>query len=128
MKNIISRVRDLPYAVLAFVTVEAMNSAPAMAQSANGGKLGDIANGVTGQISNMGKLVVGGGFLAGVGFVATGLSKLKAAAESNGNIKYSEGLWRMGVGAGLVAIPAVTGSLTQTANLGGANITNYNGF
>lgn len=127
MKSIVSRVRDLPYAVLAFVTVEAMNAAPAMAQN-TGGKIGDIASGITGQISNVGKLVVGGSFLGGVGFVATGLGKLKQAAEGNGQVKYSEGLWRMGVGAGLVAIPAVTGSLTQTANLGGVTMTNYNGF
>ncbi len=126
MKKTLSWIRDLPYAMLAAATVAAMDTESAHAQSGN--TIGSIANTVTGQITNVGKLAVGGAFLGGVGLVATGLMKLKAASESNGQVKYSEGLWRMAVGAGLVAVPAVTGSLTQSASLGGVNIQNYNGF
>jgi hypothetical protein len=44
---------------------------------------------------------------------------LKQAAETQGQqVKYSEGLWRCVVGAGLIAIPALNGVLAQTVGFG----------
>lgn len=118
------KVRDLPLAALVFVTM-----AQQEANAAAAGTVGDAASGLMDDVGNVGKLVVAGAFLGGLGLVGAGLLKLKQAAESNGGqVKYSEGLWRIAVGAGLVAIPAFTGMLAQTFGLGGvASITDAGG-
>jgi hypothetical protein len=54
-------------------------------------------------------------FLGGVGVGGSGLMKLKQAAETQGQqVKYSDGMWRVAVGAGLIAIPAVLTTLNTT--------------
>jgi hypothetical protein len=132
IKSLATKANNLYYSVGVAVTMAMIDSSNAMAQSASsssGNTIGGIATNLTNQIANVGKLAVGGSFLAGVGFVAAGLMKLKQAADTQGQqVKYGEGLWRLAVGAGLVAVPAVTGTLTQTAGLGGVSISNYNGF
>lgn len=121
MRKFAEKIRNLPLAVAASATVLV---AEAQAQT-----VGDAADGMMDDIGNIGKLAVAGGFLAGLVMVATGLIKLKAAAESQGGqVKYSEGLWRVAVGAGLVAIPAFTGMLSETFGLGApASITDAGG-
>lgn len=60
------------------------------------------------QSSSLGKLLVATAAISGILMLAVGLLKLKAAAECEGlGTPYSDGLWRMVVGAGLVALPAV---------------------
>ncbi len=127
IKSLVNKIRNAPYAFAATMALAALESETASAQT-SGNTVGVIANGITSQVGSVGKLAVGGAFLAGVGMVATGLMKLKAASESNGQVKYSEGLWRMAVGAGLVAVPAVTGSLVSSANLTGTSVNAYSGF
>ena len=70
--------------------------------------IGGMSTSVQSQLQSVGNLVVAGSFLGGLGLAAAGLFKLKAAADSGGQqVKYSEGMWRLAVGGGLVAIPAV---------------------
>jgi hypothetical protein len=65
------------------------------------------------QTAATGKLVAVGALLAGIVMFATGLLKLKMAAESEGEgVPYSEGVWRISVGAGLVAVPAIMAAVT----------------
>jgi hypothetical protein len=65
------------------------------------------------QTAATGKLIAVGGLLAGLVMFATGLLKLKRAAECEGEgVPYSEGVWRIAVGAGLVALPAVMGAVS----------------
>ena len=128
LSQVAQKIRDLPYLYLSVITLAVMESDSALAQ-ASGNTIGGIAQGLTNQIQSVGKLAVGGSFLAGVGMVGMGLLKLKQAADTQGQqVKYGEGMWRLAVGAGLVAVPAVTGTLTQSMNLGGVNIQNFNGF
>jgi len=124
MKASFKGLRTLHLKAAAAVTV-AMWSAEAMAQSGGSNNMGGVAQNVTTQLGNVGKLMVAGGFVAGLVMLATGLLKLKQAADTQGNqVKYSEGMWRVAVGAGLVAIPAFAGLLTQTFSLGNpGNIT-----
>lgn len=112
MKNIVNKIKDMPYAIAAAATV-ALMAEPAQAQQ----KIGDAAESVTTQLGNIGKLIVAGSFIGGLVMFGTGLMKLKQASE-NPQTKYSEGLWRVAVGAGLVAIPTFSGMLTQTFSLG----------
>jgi len=115
MKNFVRKIRDLPYAVAAAATI-ALTAEPAKAQS-SGGTVGTIAESLITQFGNLGKVIVAGSFVGGLVMFGTGLMKLKAASE-NPQTKYSEGLWRVVVGAGLVAIPTFSGVLTQTFGLG----------
>lgn len=114
MKLSLSRIRDLPYALAAAATV-ALTAEEAAAQD----NLGTIAGNVRDQMGNVGQLMVAGAFVGGLVMLATGLMKLKQAADTQGNqVKYSEGMWRVAVGAGLVAIPAFSGVLTTSLGLG----------
>lgn len=112
MRKIISKIRDLPYAIAAAVTVATM--APAEA-NANGNTVGTIADGLMGQISSVGKAATAISVVGGIILVGTGLLKLKQASDSQGrDAKWSDGLIRCVVGGGLIFIPAVTGSLGAT--------------
>jgi hypothetical protein len=112
----LNKIRDFKYQIAAAMAVGAM--APATAH-ADGGTVGTIADGLITQLSSVGKVVLAGGAIAGIVLMITGLIKLKQAAETQGQqVKYSEGLWRCVVGAGLIAIPALNGVLAQTVGFG----------
>ena len=112
MRAILNKISDYKYNTLATATV-ALMMAPqdAKAQLQTGQGVGDVARTVEDNIGQIASLVVAGAFLTGIAFVAMGLMRLKAAVDSQGQqVKYSEGLWRLGLGAALVALPAVTGT------------------
>jgi hypothetical protein len=126
--KLFSKISSAPYALLAAVTVTI--TATVQEAQADGGKtLGAAADDVLGQVSNVGKLVVAGAFLIGVIMVAAGLMKLKQAADTQGQqVKYGEGLWRLAVGAGLVAVPALTGMLVATGGMTATDVTASGGW
>jgi len=115
MTSMLNRLHSLPYKLLASATV-AMASTGARAE----GNVGDVADNLITQASSVGKLIVAGSFIGGLVMLGTGLMKLKQAAENPNQTKYSEGIWRVAVGAALVAIPAFTGTLSETLGLGAA--------
>ena len=100
----------------------------AQAQS-TGITVGELAENLTSQLGNIGRLALAGGAVLGIIMLANGLLKLKAAAETNGSsVKYSEGLWRVAIGSALLAIPAFTGMLQSTFGFGeGATLTDGGG-
>ncbi|MCV9964593.1 hypothetical protein OIU34_22135 [Pararhizobium sp. BT-229] len=123
MKKILNKVRDSQYAIGAALTVAAMS-----AESANAATVGDTATKVGTQIGQVGKMTIAGMFLLGIVAIGAGLSKLKQAAETQGQqVKYSEGMWRIGIGAALVAIPAFSGMLTSSFDLGTVTMTDRGG-
>jgi hypothetical protein len=123
MKKIYQKIRDLPYAVAATVAVAAMTAADeASAQTT----VGQAANSLLTQTSSIGKLMLAGSAIGGIVMFATGLFKLKQASE-NPQTKYSEGAWRILVGAGLVAIPAVAAMMTSSFSLGDVGSMTNNG-
>lgn len=125
MKKLISKVRDLPYALAATMTVAALTAGEADAATST---VGDAADKLGSQAGQIGKLMVAGAFVLGIVMLASGLQKLKQAADTQGQqVKYSEGMWRIAVGAGLVAIPAFSGMLTNTFSLGDVTMTNGGG-
>jgi hypothetical protein len=97
----------------------AMASAAAHAQVAGTtGGFGTVADTVNGQLNSVGKLLLGGSFLGGIGFVGHGLVKLKTANDSQGrDAKYADGIWRLAVGGGLVALPTMA-SMGKTSLFG----------
>jgi hypothetical protein len=113
-------------AVIGLIATPALS---ATTTKSGGTTAGAIASGLTTQVTNVGKLVVIGAFLVGVIFIGAGLMKLKQAADTQGQqVKYGEGLWRLVVGGGLVAVPAVTGMLAATFGLDAAAVANSPGF
>lgn len=110
--KLMKSVFDLPYVLLAMATVAISTDAYAQNKTA-----GDIANEMKGQFGSLGKALVAGAFFIGIILVITGLIKLKSASENPNQAKYSDGLWRLAVGAGLIAIPAVTGILGATLGI-----------
>lgn len=124
MKKLVNKVRDAQYALGAAITIALMSTEPANAAKT----VGDAATQLNTQIGAVGKLMVAGSFVGGIVMLASGLMKLKQAADTQGNqVKYSEGMWRVGVGAGLVAIPAFGGMLTETFSLGTVTMTDKGG-
>jgi hypothetical protein len=124
-------ISDAPYKAMAAVSVFVFATAQEAQADAGGKKIGDAAKTVTDQVDSFGRLVVAGAFMIGVIMVAAGLMKLKQAADTQGQqVKYGEGLWRLAVGAGLVAVPTLTGMLVNTAgmSMGEAGVADYTGF
>lgn len=113
------------YSLLATATVLALDVGSAQATTGNSQTVGGIAGKVKDDLADVGKLLMVGCGLGGAGMVAAGLYKLKQAADQGGNgqVKYTDGLWRLGAGACLVAVPAFTGSLTSTFGFGAPSIT-----
>jgi hypothetical protein len=115
MRKLITRIRDIPYHLAATAAVAALAS-EASAQTTGGKTVGAAAGNVLTQTQQVGKLLLAGFALGGIVMFATGFFKLKQASE-NPQTKYSEGAWRIAVGAGLVAIPAVAAMMTGTFGL-----------
>ncbi|MNU39086.1 hypothetical protein D3C71_277740 [compost metagenome] len=114
MRKLITKIRDIPYALAAASTVAALGVA-GEANAAN--NVGTVAKSVFDQTTNVGKLVLAGFALGGIFMFGLGFFKLKEASE-NPQTKYSAGAWRIAVGAGLVAIPTVAAIMTNTFSLG----------
>ncbi|NTF17189.1 hypothetical protein G6L37_01935 [Agrobacterium rubi] len=111
MRKLITKIRDIPYALAAAATV-------ALATDAHAAKtVGEAAKGMFDQTSAVGKFLLAAFALGGVTMFATGFFKLKQASE-NPQTKYSEGAWRIAVGAGLCAIPAVAAMMAGSIGLG----------
>lgn len=104
MKKTLNKIYDLPL----YATTTALAAMTTTANAEN--NVGDVAEKLTGQLSSIGALVGGGAFLGGIFFIATGLFKLKQAADTQGQqVKYGDGVWRLALGSALVALPAVMG-------------------
>ncbi len=117
MRNYLKNILHTPTYVTTFVIASLATSAHSAAKSSD---IGGVALTVTNQLENIGRLIGGAAFVGGVFFVATGLFKLKAAVDTQGQqTKYGEGVWRLALGAALVSLPAVIGIGTGTFGLGG---------
>jgi hypothetical protein len=126
IRKMLSHVSNL--SLLGF-TMLAVSTMPAAAQQAK--NAGEAATDLIDNFAGIAKLLMSGAFLAGAFFVVAGIFKIKAAADTQGQqVKYSEGLWRILIGAALclapwvisVAMASVTGDTAPTlAPTGGLN-------
>lgn len=106
--KLFNRIASAPYAILAALTIAMMTT------EAHATNVGGVANTLTSQISNIGKFVVGAGALGGVFFLVAGLFRLKAHSDNPQQTKLGEAVWRIIVGTGLLAIPALATMMTGT--------------
>jgi len=118
--QLLNSIRDYKYNVLALATVLAFTAEEAAAGPTAGKDIAGVASTAFDQIKSVGELTLGASFLVGVIMVAGGLMKLKQSSENQGqNPPYSAGLWRLGLGAGLVALPAITTVMVKSGGLAG---------
>lgn len=114
MRKLITKIRDFPYALAAAATVASLGP---VSEASAASTIGTAAKSAFDQAGAVGKLLLALFALGGIVMFATGFFKLKQASE-NPQTKYSEGAWRIAVGAGLVAIPAVAAIMTNSFSLG----------
>lgn len=57
-------------------------------------------------------------YIGGAAFTGSGLLKLKQYADNPNNVKLGEGVGRLSVGAGLLALPFISSALISTLGLG----------
>jgi hypothetical protein len=119
------KISNAYYSLLAAATLTVLDIGAAHATSGSSQTVGGVAGKVKDDLADVGKLLMVGCGLGGAGMVVAGLYKLKQAADQGGNgqVKYTDGLWRLGAGACLVAVPAFTGTLTSTFGYGAPSIT-----
>lgn len=120
MKRISNRVGNAFYGLMASATIMALDAVSGSAHAQSTGTVGSISDKLREDLGSFGKLLVVGIGVTGVGMVAAGLHKLKQASDQGGNgqVKYTDGLWRVGSGACLIAVPAFSGALTNTFGFG----------
>jgi hypothetical protein len=105
IRKMLSHVSNLS---LTAFTMLAVSTMPAAAGPADGKNIGDAAEGFVENFAGVAKLIISGAYLAGAFFVIAGIFKIKAAADTQGQqVKYSEGLWRILIGAALCLAPWV---------------------
>jgi len=122
----VNALRNKFYSTLATGTVLAFSVADA---NASGKTIGQASTEIVSQVKNVGTLAIAAAFLLGIIMVAGGLMKLKQASENQGqNPPYSAGLWRLGLGAGLLALPALATMLTSSGSLDSVTMTKSSGF
>ena len=111
MKRIINVVRDLPYYLGVFIAT----SSVCTSAYADAGLVGISTKWKT-QMKSAGDIFSMGCGIGGLVMAGAGVMKLKQAADSQ--TKYGEGLWRLGVGGALCAIPTISnemqGAVTAT--------------
>lgn len=101
-----------------FLASESAWAQAAGAVQASDGGLRTVTDNIACQSKGVGSMVQYGSYGVGALLIAAGLLKLKQAADTQGQqVKYGDGLWRLAVGAGLAAIPAVLGTSTNTVGL-----------
>jgi hypothetical protein len=129
MKSMITKLSNARYRFLALTSVMAVTAVDQAQAAASSTTVGAAASQMMDQITNVGKVSIAGSFLGGIYMLAGGLMKLKAASESQGQqTPYSAGMWRLALGGGLVALPALAGMMTQSAGLGGIQMSDANNF
>lgn len=112
--------KTLAIAVTVASAALAVASGPAIAQN-----VGEIANDLRGQVTNLTALVTVVAFIVGVGLAIMGLIKFRAHTQNpnDPSASMSSAFILIFVGAAMVAIPAVLGSGIQTVFGTGATTT-----
>lgn len=130
LKSVYKKIVDVHYQVLGLImlTITALDTAMAIdCQPGNQSGIGSVACTVESNVSGVGGLLMGSSFVGGVGFVAAGILKLKEAS-GQGQAKYSDGFWRLGVGGALIALPTAAYFMKGTLfGTGGQTVQATNG-
>ena len=113
------KLKNLPHKLAAVATVGfMMGTTDAFAGA---GFTGVTAN-ITNSTSTLPNLISTVSYIGGLGLGVAGVLKLKGHVDNPGNVPLKDGLVRLGAGGGLLALPFVLQSMTETIGTGG-NVT-----
>ena len=111
MKKLYNKLIDAKYALYASATTAIMLPSVSHAQLVGDTTFTDIGGNVKTQMEGIAPVITLGAAFLGTFFVITGILKLKAAAESQGQqVKYSEGIWRIAIGSMLIGGVTIAGT------------------
>lgn len=120
MKSMISKIKDAPLALTTGAMASFYAGQAAAQEGSPEGSVGAMFDGFSTQARSVGEAALAISFAGGLFFVGMGLARLKAASDTQGQqVKYSEGLWRVGLGACMVAIPGVIKIMQTSAGIDG---------
>lgn len=102
-----------------FGTLMALFLASEFVLAGGGTSLGDVASNVTGNLTNVAKLITAASYVAGVGFALMGMLKFKAHKDNPTQVPLSQPIVLMIIAAALIFLPSLIGSAGQTVWGGG---------
>lgn len=96
-------------------------------QAAGGNNFTNVTDKITTSSSKLPNLITTMAYIGGIGMGVAGIMKLKAHVDNPGNAPMKDGLIRLAAGGGLLALPMVIESMTNTIGTGqGAALTKIN--
>lgn len=113
MNKLYNKFIDAKYGVYAVLGLAMMNPGMASAQATGGGSGGGVGiislqENLQNQFGAAWTIAKYGFALLGMFYVGTGILRLKAAVDSQGQqVKYGEGIWRIALGALLLSVGAI---------------------
>ena len=78
-----------------------------------------VSTNITGSTAFLPDLISTVAYIGGLGLGVAGVLKLKGHVDNPGNVPLKDGLVRLGAGGGLLALPFVLQSMTETIGTGG---------
>lgn len=125
MKKIYNKIIDQKYGLYAFIGIALMNPSVSFAEAVKtSAGFAGLAENLTNQMKSAATIALAGFALLGLFFVGTGLLRLKAAVDSQGQqVKYGEGIWRIGLGAAMISVSAII-NISNTTLLGASGSPN----
>lgn len=98
-------------------------------QAAHAGPVGDIVRNFTEDVKEFGNLFVYGTMAGGAYFLGAGFLKLREASQSQGQqVKYGEGMWRVGLGICMLSVGGVLAIGRETLGVGSGEKMEFEGF
>lgn len=103
--------KDTMYRFGAFLTTMMMTAEANASTNAN-----TMISNITGRTTNIVQFMMIGAYLVGIAFAITGLLKVKAAVENPGKEQVKDGLFRLLIGGGLLALGTVLDTMFGTVS------------
>lgn len=107
----------------AYAVMNILGAGDAHAQA----NVGNVINSLRTNISDSANLVYTASYIGGTTALMMGAFKLKAHAENPGQTPMQQGLARLAVGAGLVALPSAGQTIVNSLGTGGQNLNSQQG-
>ena len=122
------RTKETMLRVVSAMTVGMMFSTDAFAQFAGGTTGGannftNVTDKLTGSASKLPNLITTMAYIGGIGMGVAGIMKLKAHVDNPGQAPMKDGLIRLAAGGGLLSLPMIIESMTNTVGAGGTGAT-----
>lgn len=122
------RTKETMLRVASAMTVGMMFSTDAFAQfsggtTGGGNNFSNVTDKLVGSSSKLPNLITTMAYIGGIGMGVAGIMKLKAHVDNPGQAPMKDGLIRLAAGGGLLSLPMIIESMTNTVGAGGTGAT-----